>query len=221
MKYLFAFLATLLPFSATPQEHGTDARARVAMAMSAPVVEVLPLPLKPSACPCPKCSCDDCQCTGGVCKCEACTGAVWHSYADGYAEAKRTGRPCVIVVSTAACPPCRQLEATLATVDLTGFVAIKVDANAEPSTAAALMSSKVPHTLVIGADGNTRTSRVGPLTADQIRADLATGRLEAVVGLPGTSSVVAPSFGATRFGAPSWSVGGFRSAAPAVRRGGC
>lgn len=149
-----------------------EQRAKPVVPPSPPTPWVAPSP----SCQCPNCSCETCRCDGGVCRCVACAGAPtsgWLDYRTGYPEAKRMGRPSIIFVTTADCPPCKALEKTLAGLDLSRFVCIKIDASREPALAAAMQSAAFPHLAIYGADGELRSSRINP-TAEAIRADLAT-----------------------------------------------
>lgn len=167
--------------------------AKAPRAQTSPVVESAPpVPVAyvaPSpSCNCPNCGCDKCECTGGTCRCPSCIAAVqdcgpncrcsgpWlGNYAAAHAKATREKLPMLVVVSTTDCPPCRELERTLATVDLTGFVCVKIDAATRPDLLPAFGVTRFPSLVVSGPGPGLawRSTTAGALDAGTIRGLLA------------------------------------------------
>ncbi|MFM2152061.1 MAG: hypothetical protein RL199_496 [Pseudomonadota bacterium] len=83
----------------------------------------------------------------------------WRPYAAGLAEAKKTGRPVCLVVSTEWCPHCRNYARVFhdpAVVKASrGFVMIHVDKDAEPAASAAYApdGEYIPRTMFLDAQG--------------------------------------------------------------------
>jgi thiol-disulfide isomerase/thioredoxin len=87
-------------------------------------------------------------------------GAIaWRPYAAGLAEAKKSGRPVCLVVSTEWCPHCRNYARVFhdpAVVKAArGFVMIHVDKDAEPAASAAYApdGEYIPRTMFLDPGG--------------------------------------------------------------------
>jgi protein-disulfide reductase (glutathione) len=87
-------------------------------------------------------------------------GAIaWRPYAAGLAEAKKTGRPVCLVVSTEWCPHCRNYARVFhdpAVVEASrSFVMIHVDKDAEPAASGAYApdGEYIPRTMFLDAQG--------------------------------------------------------------------
>lgn len=118
----------------------------------------------PSRCS-PYCTCgDDCRCAGG-----------WVCYGTGRAKAEAERRPMLVVVTAANCPPCRQLERTLAGMDLSSHVCVKVEWERDPALVAALEVRMFP-SLVVSGPGPVlewRSTTPGAIDAATIRREMA------------------------------------------------
>ena len=78
--------------------------------------------------------------------------------ASALAKARQTGKPVLVDVSADWCGPCQKLAASfrdpqVAAVLAKGFVAVKVDADADAATARKYAVSGLPTLLVLSADG--------------------------------------------------------------------
>ena len=88
-----------------------------------------------------------------------------HSLPAALAKAKQTGRPVLVDVYADWCGPCKKLAVSLRDPQVAaalrgGFVAVKVDADADPVTAKTYRVTGLPTLLVLAPDGKelVRTS---------------------------------------------------------------
>lgn len=101
-------------------------------------IDVPSEPIAVHNCPCgPSCSCVDCRC---------------NDYAAAREKAARENLSVLVVLSTDPCAPCRDLERTLAALDLKGVVVCKIDSAKRPDLVAAFAVQRFP-TLVLSHPG--------------------------------------------------------------------
>lgn len=200
-RIAIALALSFAPLAALPAPSNPDVSAAIAVALAThkPASETPDAPVVKTGCPC------GCA-TTGICTCADCPdGRGWMSYAAGQAEMKRSGKGCLIFVTADACAPCKSLEKTVASLDTSSLVRIKVNATNEPGLAAALNATSFPLLAVYGPDQVKRTSAIGDMPAETVR-----GMLAAPVSAPAaTPNLVGSTVPASR---------GFFSVA---RRSGC
>ena len=100
---------------------------------------------------------------------------IWHTdYNTARKEASEKGLPLFLVIGTEDCYYCRKLEANTfkdagIAAQLAGnFIALKVDANREPTLAKALKVQAYPTMVLAGADGKIHNFIEGYLEADRL-----------------------------------------------------
>ena len=106
-------------------------------------------------------------------------GVVWRTdYNTARKEAQEKGLPLIIVVGTDDCFYCRKLEATtfrdptVAGPLASGFVALKLDANREPTLAKALKVQMYPTLVLAGADGKIHAFIEGYVEAGRLTENM-------------------------------------------------
>lgn len=149
-----------------------------------------------------------CGCaTTGVCTCADCPDL--RDYNAAHERARKFGKPLVVVVCKSACPPCREMERTLATVDLSRFVVAHIDGEANPDLMPLLGVTAFPSLVVSGPDDLWRSTTPGSLDAVRIQ------RLLSAAFAP----IVSQTYGGTPSGGSVQVGPNFRSAFTVARRG--
>lgn len=132
-----------------------------------PIGEPAIVPAEPIVAPTPSPGCP-CGCaTTGICTCADCPDL--RDYNTAHERARKFGKPLVVVVCKSACPPCRQLEETLKTVDLSPFVVVHIDGEQHPELLPGLGVKSFPSIVVSGADDKWRSTTPGAIDAGTIR----------------------------------------------------
>ena len=99
---------------------------------------------------------------------------IWHTdYNTARKEAAEKGLPLLLVIGTEDCFYCRKLENTFKDAGIAAqiagnFIALKVDANREPTLAKALKVQAYPTMVLAGADGKIHNFIEGYLEADRL-----------------------------------------------------
>lgn len=139
-------------------ERRAEERRAEPVAPPAPWVAPAEPIIAPSRCS-PYCTCgDDCRCSGA-----------WVCYGTGRAKAEAERRPMLVFVTAKDCPPCRALESTLATMDLSSHVCVKVESSPELPNPFGL--DRFPALIVSGPGPalEWRSTTPGAISADVIR----------------------------------------------------
>ncbi len=172
MKPLLAIaLALSLPLAAAPVTVTSNScESAIAMALATFRPEVVP-PIAP-VCPVTEGPCK-CGCAEtGVCTCGLAKVGV--SYGTAREIAVRHRLPMIALCTMANCPPCREMDKRLATLDLSGVVLVHLDAEQDSAVIQALEIKSYPSIVISGPGPQLvwKETLTGLVDAQRVKAAL-------------------------------------------------